>query len=78
MGINFATDGFHAPGMTPPMARKRNKGRQSVRVLISFPSEFLTNVDALAAIEGRSRSELVREALRLYLRAYVEKKEIVK
>ena len=72
MGINFAADGFHTLGMTPPMARKRNKGRQAVRVLISLPEEFLEEVTQRAKQEYRSRSELVREALR----AYMSKKEV--
>lgn len=37
------------------------------RVLISLPDEFLAEVDALAQSEHRSRSELIREALRLYM-----------
>ena len=37
------------------------------RVLLSLPDEFLAEVDALAQREQRSRSELVREALRRYL-----------
>lgn len=66
--MSIFTDDFHTPSMTPPMKpRKRNKGRQAVRVLISFPSEFLTDVDELAKTEHRTRSELVREALRVYM-----------
>ena len=37
------------------------------RVLLSLPDDFLAEVDELAAREKRSRSELVREALRRYL-----------
>jgi len=36
-------------------------------VNISFPSELLAKADRVAKRESRSRSELVREALRLYL-----------
>jgi CopG family transcriptional regulator/antitoxin EndoAI len=36
------------------------------RVLISLPDEFLVKVDELAKKEDRSRSELIREALRYY------------
>lgn len=36
------------------------------RVLISLPDDFLEKVDLAAALEQRSRSELIREALRLY------------
>jgi len=35
------------------------------RVLISLPEEFLEEVDRLAREEKRSRSELIREGLRL-------------
>jgi len=37
------------------------------KVMLSFPKEFLMEVDRLAEQEHRSRSELVREALRLYI-----------
>jgi metal-responsive CopG/Arc/MetJ family transcriptional regulator len=37
--------------------------------MISFPDEFLQQVDALAEAEQRTRSELVREALRQYIDA---------
>ena len=39
----------------------------TVKVMLSFPDEFLTQVDTLAEAEQRSRSELVREALRHYM-----------
>ena len=39
------------------------------RVLISMPEEFLTMIDKLAETEQRSRSELIREALRTYITA---------
>ena len=38
------------------------------RILISMPDEFLDKVDGLANDEQRTRSELVREALRAYLK----------
>lgn len=38
-----------------------------VRVMLSMPPEFLSRVDAIAEREHRSRSDLVREALRRYL-----------
>lgn len=38
------------------------------RILISMPDEFLDRVDTLATEEQRTRSELVREALRGYLK----------
>ena len=37
------------------------------RVLISMPEEFLTRIDEVADGENRSRSELIREALRTYI-----------
>ena len=38
------------------------------RVLISMSDEFLNKVDSVANTEQRTRSELIREALRSYLR----------
>jgi CopG family transcriptional regulator/antitoxin EndoAI len=38
-----------------------------IKVLVSLPREFLEDVDRIAAEEHRSRSELIREALRGYL-----------
>jgi predicted transcriptional regulator len=40
------------------------------RVLISLPDDFLADVDALARREKRSRSEMIREALRFYMAAH--------
>lgn len=37
------------------------------RVLISMPEEFLSKIDDVAENENRSRSELIREALRTYI-----------
>ena len=37
------------------------------RVLISMPEEFLSKIDQVADSEQRSRSELIREALRTYI-----------
>jgi len=37
------------------------------KVMVSFPDEFLAQVDRVAREEQRSRSELVREALRFYI-----------
>jgi metal-responsive CopG/Arc/MetJ family transcriptional regulator len=39
----------------------------SVKVMVSFPAEFLAEVDEVAQSEHRSRSELLREAVRLYI-----------
>ncbi len=38
------------------------------RVLISMKGEFLKRIDEVAEKEQRSRSELIREALRTYIR----------
>ena len=37
------------------------------RVLISMPEKFLDEIDQVAENENRSRSELIREALRTYM-----------
>ncbi len=37
------------------------------KVLISMPDEFLNKIDEYAHFEQRSRSELIREALRTYI-----------
>ena len=37
------------------------------RVLISMKDEFLERIDEVAEVEHRSRSELIREALRVYI-----------
>ncbi len=39
------------------------------RFVVTVPEDFLEEVDARAKAEHRSRSELVREALRSYLRS---------
>ncbi|HEY9744906.1 MAG TPA: ribbon-helix-helix domain-containing protein [Oculatellaceae cyanobacterium] len=46
------------------------KGSKSTRVLISLPEKFLNEIDTLADEEQRSRSELIREALRNYIRLH--------
>ena len=37
------------------------------RVLISMPEEFLNKIDEVADGENRTRSELIRDALRSYM-----------
>lgn len=37
------------------------------RVLISMPEKFLDEIDTVASSENRTRSELIREALRTYM-----------
>lgn len=41
--------------------------RKSARVLVDLPDPLLVKADTLAKLEGRSRSELIREALREYM-----------
>ena len=43
------------------------KGEYMARVLISMPEGFLEKIDQVADGENRSRSELIREALRTYI-----------
>lgn len=38
------------------------------RVLISMSNDFLNKVDTIATSEQRTRSELIREALRVYIK----------
>lgn len=38
------------------------------KVLITMPDDFLSKVDGLAGSEKLSRSELIREALKTYMR----------
>ena len=45
-----------------------NKNRESTKVLISVPKEFLKLLDEQADLEHRSRSELIREAIRVYIK----------
>ena len=47
------------------LIKKRNM--KMARVLISMPEDFLTRIDEVAEGENRTRSELIREALRTYI-----------
>ena len=38
------------------------------KILVTMPDEFLNKVDGLANDEQRTRSELIRQALRTYMR----------
>ncbi len=38
------------------------------KILVSMSDEFLNRIDGVANSEQRSRSELIREALRVYIR----------
>ena len=44
------------------------KGGNMARVLISMSNDFLNKVDSVATSEQRTRSELIREALRVYIK----------
>lgn len=38
------------------------------RILVSMSDDFLNKIDRIADVEQRTRSELVREALRSYMK----------
>ena len=40
---------------------------ETKRIMISLPQNLLQEVDGVAATEKRSRSEFIREAMKLYL-----------
>ena len=40
------------------------------KVLVNFQNEFLQEIDKIAEVEHRTRSSLIREALRRYLSQY--------
>lgn len=40
---------------------------ETKRIMISLPQNLLTEVDGIVALEKRTRSEFIREAMRLYL-----------
>jgi len=44
------------------------KKPDSARVLVSMPNDFMALVDNAAETEHRTRSELIREALRQYMK----------
>jgi Arc/MetJ-type ribon-helix-helix transcriptional regulator len=50
------------------LTTSQRKGEYMARVLISMPEDFLNRIDQVADGENRSRSELIREALRSYMR----------
>lgn len=47
------------------------------KVLVTMPDEFLGKVDVLADTEKLSRSELIREALKTYMRR-LSKTQVIK
>ena len=38
------------------------------KILVTMPDDFLHRIDGIASSEQRTRSELIREALRTYMR----------
>lgn len=38
------------------------------KILVTMPDDFLHRIDGVASQEQRTRSELIREALRTYMR----------
>lgn len=40
---------------------------QTRRIMISLPDSLLAEVDGVVALENRNRSELIREAMHMYL-----------
>ena len=40
------------------------------KVLVNFQDEFLQEIDKIAEVEHRTRSSLIREALRRYISQY--------
>ena len=38
------------------------------KILVTMPDDFLHKIDGVASNEQRSRSELIREALRVYIK----------
>jgi metal-responsive CopG/Arc/MetJ family transcriptional regulator len=47
-----------------------SKDRKCSKVLVSMPAEFLKALDERAESECRSRSEMIREAVRQYIKGY--------
>lgn len=47
--------------------KEKLKEKNMARVLISMPEKFLDEIDSVADSENRTRSELIREALRTYM-----------
>lgn len=53
------------------MNTNRVKGKNIMsKVLVNFQDEFLQEIDKIAELEHRTRSSLIREALRRYLLQY--------
>lgn len=45
----------------------KGKKNRMAKVLVNFQDEFLDEIDKIAEVEHRTRSSLIREALRRYL-----------
>lgn len=50
------------------MRKEVLKVGETKRILVSLPQSLLEEVDVLAAMENRNRSEFIREAMKLYIR----------
>lgn len=48
----------------------REINKNMTKVLINFQDEFLKEIDKIVELEHRTRSSLIREALRRYLSQY--------
>lgn len=53
----------------PPRLDARKSGIKSKRITFLIPGEMAPAIDAICAADGRSVSEVFRDAMRLYLRA---------
>jgi CopG family transcriptional regulator/antitoxin EndoAI len=48
------------------------------KVLVSIPEQLLTKIDEIAESECRTRSELLRESFRLYIKVNLLQKQMEK
>ncbi len=65
MEINI---GLHCVNFLYNETEIKTQGGNMARILVSMPDDVLDKVDGLATDEQRTRSELVREALRSYIK----------
>jgi len=47
------------------------------KVLISMRADFLDKIDEIADVEQRTRSELIRQALRVYMRRRSQNPQLI-
>jgi len=66
-GLHFSGVLIYIQTLYMMSSSKENDDMATSTVNISFPKEFLEEIDRMAEIEARSRSELIREATRMYL-----------